>query len=681
MKKLFLGFLLVVTAFLGANQLNINLYAETTAGVTFVDHQDNGELWVYYNGNPYFESSTNINIDIPENAISVRVYNGNLDEDIEPTIYQQFSTSYTLNLVWSTDQFILDEMEGSVISWDFVHDNEPIAVIFQIETPEPAELPYWNFADGYFILDYNAVGEELDVEVLVDVYPNPTFYNAVNDVLIIATVNNQIRVKYTQIDDMMGTPIYGYQVYSGSEWLTLSELKYQVDNLEPIITGSTLIVSLENPLPESALRDEITALDDVDGDITYLLTYEGGTYEPARLADTLVPGTQYTILYSVEDSSGNVAEATILVEVYDITAPTFGITNTTVEVSYDEEFNIDQFKSSLLATDNYTILVTITVVADTYSANMTTLGDFIVTYEAEDEFGNTSTITIDVVVVDEVPPVVTGSFSFDTPVNRKTDLSLFLQQVIATDEKEGDVTSSIQVIEDNYTAATSVGSYTVLLRYSDLSGNTVDQVITITLKDNMPPILFVTENLLIAIDELDTLTLEQIISIITQSGNLTGYTVLANTYTGNENTQGTYLVTIQGTDTEGATVMYSTSIFVTSAELSTWIVSFMTNGGSVLSEVIVNDFGQVLVTTPVREGYRFVGWYKDAELTQPFSIVTDRITADTILYAKWTPLSATGGSIIVDNIANFTVTDWLISVSVMFAVLGLGFYLAKKKRG
>ena len=39
---------------------------------------------------------------------------------------------------------------------------------------------------------------------------------------------------------------------------------------------------------------------------------------------------------------------------------------------------------------------------------------------------------------------------------------------------------------------------------------------------------------------------------------------------------------------------------------------------------------------PVRDGYRFTGWYREAGCTIPFDFKADRITEDTTLYAGWT---------------------------------------------
>jgi uncharacterized repeat protein (TIGR02543 family) len=60
------------------------------------------------------------------------------------------------------------------------------------------------------------------------------------------------------------------------------------------------------------------------------------------------------------------------------------------------------------------------------------------------------------------------------------------------------------------------------------------------------------------------------------------------------------------------------------------------NGG----ERLINpaEFGSALpapTPAPVREGYRFVGWYKDAALTIPWDYSSDTVAGHTTLYARW----------------------------------------------
>ena len=72
-----------------------------------------------------------------------------------------------------------------------------------------------------------------------------------------------------------------------------------------------------------------------------------------------------------------------------------------------------------------------------------------------------------------------------------------------------------------------------------------------------------------------------------------------------------------------------------------YTVSFRSNygdgGSSVGSQHILAD-GDGLVTepsAPKRDGYAFQGWYKDETFEQAWDFTTDKVTGDTVLYAKW----------------------------------------------
>jgi uncharacterized repeat protein (TIGR02543 family) len=45
---------------------------------------------------------------------------------------------------------------------------------------------------------------------------------------------------------------------------------------------------------------------------------------------------------------------------------------------------------------------------------------------------------------------------------------------------------------------------------------------------------------------------------------------------------------------------------------------------------------------PQRDGYEFDGWYKEDTLTTPWNFASDRVNEDTVLHAKWTPVTPAG---------------------------------------
>ncbi|MFT9820382.1 InlB B-repeat-containing protein [Lysinibacillus sp. NPDC056185] len=77
-------------------------------------------------------------------------------------------------------------------------------------------------------------------------------------------------------------------------------------------------------------------------------------------------------------------------------------------------------------------------------------------------------------------------------------------------------------------------------------------------------------------------------------------------------------------------------------------VTFDSNDGSEVPPQTVgfNDLVKA-PSTPVKNGYQFTGWYKDAELKNAWDFTKDKVTADITLYAKWTKDNMSEGSYIV----------------------------------
>ena len=71
-------------------------------------------------------------------------------------------------------------------------------------------------------------------------------------------------------------------------------------------------------------------------------------------------------------------------------------------------------------------------------------------------------------------------------------------------------------------------------------------------------------------------------------------------------------------------------------ELPTHTVTYDTNGGSAV-DAIQLQFGSLVTqpANPTLEGFKFIGWHKDANCTQPWDFDNDKIYGDITLYAKW----------------------------------------------
>lgn len=725
MRKLLILVLVSITAFLGANLTNVSTYAATSPGVTYVTEGD--RVYVHFDGamignnidldlfKTLFDENEEVYFDHPVNARSI-----NMTFSIYGFASYDPLLAQNAYVKWFNDEgqpYLLIGDDQTNIN-DYLMNNT--AVYFEISIPiKASDAELFVTAGNRAYLAFNGL-TLIDTANLDPVASNLTINipeNVTN--LIIADETESIRFNWNNTGTDLELPaITGYDtlfIFTNTQqfwidvegdlppyediiltnyeeglysWGLNSMPKFYIyfelipfEDSKPIISGEVLPVNIDNPLPEATLRTHISAWDDIDGDITDQLVYEGGTYEAARIAGTLLVGQNYTIIYSVEDSTGNVTTVTINVQAIDIEKPTFGITNTTITVSYTDLINVENLKADLLATDNYDDAedIVINILENSYLDNNTTVGTYTVVYRAIDSSANYRDIYITINVVDDVAPVITGPNTFDTPLSPKTPLATILAQFTASDEKDGNVTDSIEVITDNYSAAITAGVYSVTIRFSDDKGNQTTKTISISMVDGLPPVLYITNNLLMALNQFQTLTAEQLIAWLETQGTITGFTVLSNSLEGNEDTPGTYAIVMSYT-LNGVQKTTNLSILVTPAEALKWTVSFITNGGSTLAAVIVDNLGQLLVQAPSRPGYRFIGWYKDAEFTQPFSVVTGRIASDTTLYAKWAPTSTGAPSVIIDNLSNLKFADIALIVTAIAVSIGIGFAFSNNKK-
>lgn len=78
------------------------------------------------------------------------------------------------------------------------------------------------------------------------------------------------------------------------------------------------------------------------------------------------------------------------------------------------------------------------------------------------------------------------------------------------------------------------------------------------------------------------------------------------------------------------------NITVKALPLVTYTVSFDTDGGSSIANQSVDENGYVVEpNTPTKEGFNFMGWFKEDTFTNPWVFNTDKVTTNITLYAKW----------------------------------------------
>lgn len=126
--------------------------------------------------------------------------------------------------------------------------------------------------------------------------------------------------------------------------------------------------------------------------------------------------------------------------------------------------------------------------------------------------------------------------------------------------------------------------------------------------------------------------------------------------------------------------MFFLSCFV--KESASYTVNFNSNGGTAVKSVKAKA-GKTIAkpADPAKEGYRFIGWYKDSQCTKPWNFTTDIVTSDTTLYAGWIEKDAIAA---IPTSSRIYVDGWLMEFEA-YAINGNNYFklrdIAKALRG
>ena len=198
----------------------------------------------------------------------------------------------------------------------------------------------------------------------------------------------------------------------------------------------------------------------------------------------------------------------------------------------------------------------------------TKAGTYKIDYEASDNSGNKATFSIDVKYIDDVAPVFSGENSFIYTQLENKSLEDIIDNIIVTDNNDGDLTENIIVETDEYTGnETTPGNYAVVLSSRDEAGNvsTYDVDIEVYYYDVEAPVFGGQTEY--TITDTETLSISEIINNLTVTDNLDGdlideVMISYNSLTNNLGKIGTYLVTFKVSDKAGNTTEQDITIHI-----------------------------------------------------------------------------------------------------------------------
>ncbi len=232
-------------------------------------------------------------------------------------------------------------------------------------------------------------------------------------------ITNQIYIvldNYTGNEDKLGyfIVVYGVTDSSGQE-VTFAINIHNVD-----ITAPEFVIQAESTLniPQfshlGSNLPQIKAIDSFEGDLTSDVYISG-----LQLIDTEVVG-EYSLEYSVSDSSGNETVQIFTVYVVDSVSPILdGPTEIIKRSNYilDGQFYLTYFS----ATDDHDGIVSnrIEILSDEYVGNANKPGTYTVVISVSDTRGNSTNHTLQIRVVNSmIPNLIIDKFYWEVPNNK-----------------------------------------------------------------------------------------------------------------------------------------------------------------------------------------------------------------------------------------------------------------------
>ena len=249
----------------------------------------------------------------------------------------------------------------------------------------------------------------------------------------------------------------------------------------------------------------------------------------------------------------------------DIIGPYKDKTEIDLTIPYkDNQISVDDIKSNILAFDKGDYeYKTVYVLNDSFTQYKRVLNKPLkLTFKASDSLNNTSTITFNITIVDNIPPTITQlnekiTFSYKDIINKQSILDNF--SII--DNYSYKVDTSISGI--NLDTSNPIGKYKIKLKSNDNSNNISTYETEIEIVDDIPPIIEGPS--LINVKKGEQLSEQEILNqfkAYDEIDNNLPIKIIQNEYFSNYKTIGEYVLMIQASDKSGNTTKKTIQINV-----------------------------------------------------------------------------------------------------------------------
>jgi hypothetical protein len=333
-----------------------------------------------------------------------------------------------------------------------------------------------------------------------------------------------------------------------------------LDNQAPVISGESSVSFSIDRFNLDDILDEYSATDPEDGVVEVTIK----THNVSE--DTI---STYSATLSAIDSFGRETIKNITVILVDVVAPVIKVegietSNYSHTVYMSDTTTLQALIDNIDVYDDYEGLIKNGLVVPELPS-FAVPGTHNLTLTASDSSGNVASLNLEVIVVDDIAPVVNGAIKIVKGLNETLTLSNILATLTVTDNVDNNL--ELELVSDAYTGNSgNVGSYLVKYKVTDISDNTTYHSVRIWVVDNQAP-AWILNDYFVNLGINESMTRSELVSLLQSAGMIgsdISYTVtfVSDEYTGNETVEGAYQVVMNITYENGSEEQLSVELNV-----------------------------------------------------------------------------------------------------------------------
>lgn len=288
------------------------------------------------------------------------------------------------------------------------------------------------------------------------------------------------------------------------------------------------------------------------------------------------PG-EYEVEFSATDESGNQSTSVVKIDVVDTQAPKIDFIKDEVEIGYSQSVRVESEDDFLELKVDEKSAYSVKIVKVTNVENKDTeklyelnesgseikflkIGTYDLGIEIKDIFGNTTTDTVNVKVVDKTQPIIECKQT-EIVLSDTDKTNDYLKELTAKDEIDGDITKNIKV-DDSAVKYGEVGKYQIKASVADKSNNVCTKSFYVVIKDKTPPELTLSQATFSVQVNASAPNYKNGVKAVDRTDGDVTSSIVVDDSSVNYSAAGTYSVVYKITDSSGNTTTKNASVTV-----------------------------------------------------------------------------------------------------------------------